>query len=36
MSKSSELDKKVKAYIIECIDNSGYSDIELTTDKQKV
>ena len=30
MSKSSELDQTVKKYILECIDNSGYSDKELT------
>jgi len=36
MSKSSELDKVVKQYILDHIDNSGYSDQELTADIKKV
>jgi hypothetical protein len=36
MSKSSELDKIVKAYIIDQIDNSGYSEQVLITDSDKV
>ncbi len=35
MSKSSELDQKVKLYILSCIDNSEYSDEVLNT-KQKI
>ena len=36
MSKSSELDKKVKIYIIDSIDNSGYSDRPLNTVEEKL
>ena len=36
MSDSTDLHKTIKKYIISCIDNSGYSDIELTSDKEKV
>jgi len=35
MSKSSELDQKVKRYIIDCIDGSGY-DVELKTTAEKI
>jgi len=36
MSKSSELDQKVKLYILSCIDNSGYNDKILTTSNEKI
>lgn len=36
MSKSTELSKAAKAYIIECIDNSGYSDTPLESESEKV
>ena len=35
MSKSSELDQKVKRYIIDCIDGTGY-DVELKTTAEKI
>jgi len=36
MSKSSELDKTVKNYIIKCVDASGYDVPAPISDKQKV
>jgi hypothetical protein len=36
MSKSSDLDKVAKAYLISCIDASGYDGLEPTTDAEKV
>ena len=36
MSKSSELDRTAKRYILDCIDNSGYSETPLNTDKEKI
>ena len=35
MSKSSELDQKVKRYIIDCIDGTGYN-VELKTTAEKI
>ena len=35
MSKSSELDQKVKRYILECIDGTDY-DVELKTTAEKI
>lgn len=35
MSKSSDLDKKVKAYILDCINPEAY-ELEATTDAEKV
>lgn len=35
MSKASELDQKVKRYILECVDSTGY-DVELVTMVDKI